>query len=174
MNMSKNAGVKEGRLFHFNLAEKKIVGTRAAFNKANKGVGEAYEQLADLMTKQPTFTFEITEPKRRSAKPKQTYFGMNVDFMLDYCSAVGQPDFRAKLILVRDFLKKNEKPVYPTIKRMFLEHFAPGADVRFAYNAAQAIVNKYRYEGIITAATSHTEPVVEVSDNADLYPAAGF
>lgn len=172
--MSKNNGVKEGRLFHYDLAEKKIIGTRAAFNKANKGVGEAYDQLADLMAKQPTFEFKIIEPKQRSAKRKQSYDGMNIEFMLDYCSAVGQLDFRAKLILVRDFLKKSKKPVYPTIKRMFLEHFAPGKNVRFAYDAAKVIVNNYRYEGIITAATSHTEPVKEVSNNANLSPAAGF
>ncbi len=144
--------------FTLNFADKTIVGTKASFAKASKGFGPIYDELAELMAKHPTYTVEVKEPKK-PAKDKQTYKGMNVRFMLDYANAVGQPEFCSKMEKVRDFVKGNDGSVYPTVKRMFLEHFAPEANRRFAYNAAKVIVSNYRYKGIITAATEHTEPI---------------
>ena len=69
---------------------------------------------------------------------------------------------------VRVFAKSAGKSVYPLVKRMFMEHYAPAADVRFAYNAAKAIVSKYRYEGIITTATTHTVPATDIGEAENL------
>ena len=157
--------------FALNFANKTIVGTKTSFDLAKKGSGPVYAELAKLIKKHPDFGFEVKEPTE-PAKNKQTYKGMNVAFILDYCSAVNEPAFRERLEQVRDYLEENKKPVYPTIKREFLEHYAPGEYERFAYGKAKVIVKKYRHNGIITAATSHTEPVEGVSDNADLSPAA--
>ena len=161
-----NASVR----FTLNFSAKTIVGTKASFDKASKGFGPIYEELAALMAKHPTYGVEIKEPKK-AVKDKQTYAGMDVKFMLDYAAAVGQDDFRAKMVKVRDFTKASGNSVYPIVKRMFLEHFAPEANRRFAYNAAKVIVSEYRYKGIITAATSHTEPVAE---DENLAAAANF
>ena len=57
---------------------------------------------------------------------------------------------------VRDFTKKSDGSVYPIVKRMFLEHYAPEENRRFAYAMAKTIVSEYRYKGIITKATTHT------------------
>ena len=159
--------------FTLNFADKTIVGTKASFNKAGKGFGPIYDELADLMARHPDFGFVVKEPKK-PAKDKQTYKGMNVRFMLDYANAVGQPEFRSKMEKVRDFVKGNDGSVYPTVKRMFLEHFAPEANRRFAYNAAKVIVSEYRYKGIITAATSHTEPIpaTDADEGENFAPAA--
>ena len=139
-------------------ADKTIVGTKASFTKAGKGFGPEYEELVALMAKHPDYECAVKEPKK-PAKGKQTYKGMDISFMLDYASAVGQPEFRSKMVNVRDFVKGNDGSVYPTVKRMFLEHFAPEANRRFAYNAAKVIVSNYRFKGIITEATEHTEPI---------------
>ena len=144
--------------FTLDFADKTIVGTKASFTKAGKGFGPVYDELTALMAKHPDFKCAVKEPKKPT-KGKQTYKGMDISFMLDYASAVGQPEFRSKMVNVRDFVKENDGSAYPVVKRMFLEHFAPEANRRFAYGAAKVIVSNYRYKGIITAATEHTEPI---------------
>lgn len=156
--------------FTLNFAAKTIVGTRASFAKASKGFGPAYDELTALMAKHPDYECAVKEPKK-PAKSKQTYKGMDIPFMLDYASAVGQPKFRSKMEKVRDFVKGNDGSVYPTVKRMFLEHFAPEANRRFAYNAAKVIVSNYRFKGIITEATEHTEPIPATEGNTEALPA---
>ena len=153
--------------FTLNFAAKAIVGTKASFAKASKGFGDVYDELAALMAKHPDYGFEVKAPKK-PAKPKQTYAGMDVKFMLDYASAVGEASFRADMEAVRVFAKSAGKSVYPLVKRMFMEHYAPAADTRFAYNAAKAIVSKYRYEGIITTATTHTVPATDIGEAENL------
>ncbi len=155
--------------FSLIFANKTIVGSKASFDKAGKGFGPVYDELVALMAKHPDFACVVKEPKK-PAKPKQTYAGMDIDFMLDYASAVNQADFRIQMERVRDFTKNNGGSVYPIVKRMFLEHYAPEANRRFAYAAAKAIVSEYRYKGIITAATTHSVPVEE--DDAPVLSAA--
>ena len=152
--------------FHLNFADKKIVGTKASYDKAGKGFGPIYDELVEKMASHPDYTLVVIEPK--PAKTKQTYKGMNVKFMLDYASAVNEATFRSEMESVRDYAKSAELSVYPLVKRMFLEHYAPKG--RFAYVSAKERVRKFRYEGIIAEATTHTEPADE-GDNTDALPA---
>lgn len=161
------ANINTSARFHLNFAGKQIVGTKASYDKAGKGYGPIYDELVALMAKHPTFECAVVAPKE-PAKPKQTYKGMNVDFMLDYASAVDEAKFRSEMEGVRDYAKKSGLSVYPLVKRMFLEHYAPKG--RFAYVSAKERVRKFRYEGIIAKATTHTEPVDE-GDNTDALPA---
>ena len=156
--------------FHFDFTAKAIVGSKASFDKAGKGVGPVYDELVALMAKHPDFACAVRASKK-PAKPKQTYHGMDIVFMLDYASAVNDSAFRAKLEKVRDFLKKSKKPVYPTIKRMFMERFAPDNE-RFDYETAKVIVSESRYKGIITAATTHTVSANNADEGEALAPAA--
>lgn len=158
--------------FTFNFAKRTIVGTKASFDKAGKGFGPIYDELVEKMASHPDYTLVVIEPKK-PAKTKQTYGGMDIKFMLDYAAAVGQADFRAEMVKVRDFTKEMGGSVYPIVKRMFLEHYAPEPNRRFAYAAAKVIVSDYRYKGIITAATTHSE-AVEEDDTPVLSPAANF
>lgn len=157
------ANINTSARFHLNFAGKQIVGTKASYDKAGKGYGPIYDELVALMAKHPTFECVVVAPKE-PAKPKQTYKGMDVKFMLDYASAVGEPMFRTMMERVRDFAKEQKLSVYPLVKQMFMEHYAPKG--RFAYAVAKERVRKFRYEGIIAEATTHTEPVDE-GDNTD-------
>ena len=150
--------------FTLNFANKAIVGSKASFKKAGKGFGPMYDELTALMAKHPDFDFEVKEQKK-SDKPKQTYKGMDVKFMLDYASAVGEAHFRTDMEAVRDFTKKSDGSVYPIIKRMFLEHYAPEENKRFAYAMAKKIVRDYRYNGIITKVLTHTVPAEDEDKN---------
>lgn len=156
--------------FHYDFAAKTIWGTKASFDKASKGFGPVYEELAEKMAKHPTFGIEIAEPAT-PVKPKQTYKGMTIKFMLDYASAVGHTDFHDEMERVNNYHKNGgeiEFSVYPVIKCMFFEHFAPGERERFAYEKAKTIVRKYRHDGIISAVNSHTERVDEIDSIEEL------
>ncbi len=154
--------------FTLDIPNRVIVGSKASFDKAGKGQGPVYDELARLMALHPNFGFEVKVPEQRSAKPKQTYKGMDIPFMLDYASAVGEADFRQKMELVERFAKNADKKVYPIVKRLFLTHYAPGETERFAYEKAKAIVRNYRFEGIITGATSHIVSVDDPNSNETL------
>ena len=157
--------------FHINFAAKQIVGTKASYAKAGKGYGPIYDELAEKMAKHPDYVCVVKEQKKPE-KDKQTYAGMDVKFMLDYASAVNEASFRADMEAVRDFAKNTGKSVYPLVKRMFMEHYAPAANARFAYEAAKAIVSEYRYKGIVSTATTHTVPANDADEGENFAPAA--
>ena len=70
--------------FTINFAKKEITGSKASFKKAGKGFGPEYEELTKKMADHPTFALVEIEPKKRSNKKKETYEGLNEDFMRNY------------------------------------------------------------------------------------------
>ena len=70
--------------FTLNFFDKTITGTKASFNKANKGFGPEYEELTSKMAAHPDFTLVVKEQKTKTTKAKRTYEGMDYKFMKDY------------------------------------------------------------------------------------------
>lgn len=134
--------------FVLDFANKAIVGSKASFDRAGKGKGNAYEKLVSLMAKHPDFVCVIKEPKE-PAKPKQTYKGMNITFILDYLAAVGDIKTLEKVKDVIAFAKKDKLPSYPLVK---YELFA--AYKEFNYNDAKEKVAVYRHKKIVEMATA--------------------
>ena len=96
---------KNGTRFVINFIDKTITGTKASFDKAGKGEGEIYIELADKMAAYPEYKLVIKEQKKRSTKTKQTYDGLNFDLMekfsfLRYSAACVQTN---RYALVRDW-----------------------------------------------------------------------
>ena len=79
MNTTKNAA-----RFTLNFFDKTITGTKASFNKANKGFGPEYEELTAKMAAHPDFELRVKEQKVKTIKSKRTYEGMDYKFMEDY------------------------------------------------------------------------------------------
>ena len=79
MNTTKNAA-----RFTLNFFDKTITGTKASFNKANKGFGPEYEELTAKMAAHPDFELRVKEQKVKTTKSKRTYEGMDYKFMEDY------------------------------------------------------------------------------------------
>ena len=52
---------KKAPRFIIDFAKKQIIGTKASFNKAGKGEGEIYTELATKMAAHPDFKLEIKE-----------------------------------------------------------------------------------------------------------------
>lgn len=126
--------------FTFNFVAKTIVGTKASFDKASKGVGPIYEELAHKMAQHPDFTIEVKKP----AKDKRTYAGMDVDFIKDFFAAIGLVEELDNLNKALAFAEKNKMSKYPLAKRMLFD-----AVPEFNYVSAKGEVAEYRHQRML-------------------------
>lgn len=114
--------------FNIIFANKTIVGTKASFDKAGKGFGPVYEELAHKMAQHPDFALVVKKPKK-AKKVKKTYNGLNYGLMERYIRI--QPN-KAELMdeynAIKAFAKDGGHSVYPLTKRWFLGTFK-GFDV---------------------------------------------
>lgn len=156
--------------FVLDFANKTIVGSKASFDKAGKGKGDAYEKLVSLMAKHPDFVCVVKEPKE-PAKPKQTYKGMDIDFILDYLAAIGDTKTLDKVNDVIAYAEKDKLKKYPLVK---YELFA--AYKKFNYNDAKEKVAVYRHKKIVEMATAEAAKNTASTEGKqpDLAPAANL
>ncbi|MBR2929259.1 MAG: hypothetical protein IKC24_08920 [Oscillospiraceae bacterium] len=137
--------------FTVDFINKKIIGTKASFDKASTGFGPIYEELADKVAKHPDFALVVKEQKQRINRAKRDYNGMDYDFIKEYIEI--QPKattLMAEYESVKKFAKENKMSVYPFVKKWFLGEFDPdknGFDMAKAkkaisdYRMAKAILN---------------------------------
>ena len=115
---------KNAPRFVIDFVNKAIIGTKASFDKAGKGEGVIYEELAVKIEAHPSFKLVIKEQKKHSTKAKETYDGLNFDLMEKYIAI--QPN-SASLMLAYNGAKKMAKDtgssVYPFTKKWFLGQF---------------------------------------------------
>ena len=110
--------------FIIDFINKKIIGTKASFDKASKGAGAIYEELATKVAKHPAFELVIKEQKKRINKPKKTYDGLTFKFMEQY---IAIKDDAERVMRVYEAVKNTSKSmkmgVYPTTKKWFLNKY---------------------------------------------------
>lgn len=149
--------------FTLDFAKKAILGTKASYDKAGKGYGPIYDELVALLTAHPDFACVVKEPKE-PAKPKRTYKGMDIPFMRDYLSAVGNDSTLKTIDALIANAKEEKLSSYPDVKREFF-----GACPEFDYAVAKKIVSEYRHAKTVAAAMK-----ASATNTADLAPAANF
>lgn len=134
--MTTNSSVR----FTLDVFNKTISGTKASFDKASKGEGPIYEELARKMAAHPDYKLVIKEQKRKKEK-KQTYEGLDFDLMKRYISIQDNAEeLLAKYEGIKEFAKDSGLSVYPITKKWFLETFE-GFDVK----EAKKEINKANY-----------------------------
>ena len=115
---------KNAARFVINFVDKTITGTKASFDKAGKGEGEIYTELATKMAAHPKFKLVVKEQKKRSTKAKQTYDGLNFDLMEKFIAIQSNAD---SLMRAYKGAKKMAKEIgssaYPFTKKWFLGQF---------------------------------------------------
>lgn len=115
---------KSAPRFVINFAKKQIIGTKASFDKAGKGEGAIYEELAAKIKAHPEFELVVKEQKNRSNKAKQTYHGLNFDLMEKFIKI--QPNAETLMRAYNGAKKMAEdtgSSVYPFTKKWFLGQF---------------------------------------------------
>ena len=130
--------------FTIDFINKKIVGTQASFDKASKGFGPIYEELAEKMSKHPDFNVLVKEQKKHTTKAKRTYDGMDFDFMEAYIETRKNAEtLMEEYLNVKKFAKENKMSVYPFTKKWFLGEFDPDG-LGFDMEKAQKEISDYR------------------------------
>ena len=115
--------------FTINFFEGTISGTKTSFNRAGRGISPYYEELTEKMNAHPTFTLVIKEPKKKSDKPKRTYYGMDFKFMEKYIAIQKNSEqLMVEYKAVKKFAEDAHLSVYPTTKKWFLGEFDPDGE----------------------------------------------
>ena len=142
MNTNKNMNVH----FTINFFDKQIIGTKSSFNKAGKGFGAEYEELAAKMAAHPDFKLVEKEQKHKSTKAKRTYDGLDFDFMEAYIEM--QPEaqkLKKEYEAVKEMAEIRCSAKYPLTKKWFLGKFGT-EDQPFDMEQARKDITDYRIQ----------------------------
>ena len=145
--------------FNYDFFKKTIVGTKASFDKASKGFGPAYEELAAKMAEHPDFTCVVKEQKKRTTKQKETYDGMNIEWMRTYIRMKNNAEFSKRFEQAVQFAKNSKRSVYPLAKKFFLKEFTKNGVVNFDYAKAREEVQAYLVEKTVANNTANLAQV---------------
>ena len=132
MNTNKNMNVR----FAIDFINKQIIGTKASFNKASKGFGDEYEELAAKIAAHPDFNLVVKEQKHRTTKAKRTYDGLDFDFMEAYIEMQGDAQkLKNEYESVKQMAVNCGTSKYPLTKKWFLGKFS---DMEGGFNMDEA------------------------------------
>ena len=159
MNTTTSSSTKSAVRFTIDFFNKQIIGTKASFNKACKGFGPEYEELAAKMAAHPDFTLEVKEQKHKTTKSKRTYEGMDFKFMEDYIATFEDASMVKAYEAVKQMAKDCGTKSYPLTKKWFLAKFSD-MDGVFDMEAAKKDIANYR---IAKAQASILEVVSEAA-----------
>ena len=139
--------------FTINFIAKEITGTKASFDKASKGFGPVYEELAEKVAKHPDFKLVVKEQKKQSTKAKRTYNGMDFDFMKAYIETrVNAERIMAEYEAVKKMAEDSGISVYPFTKKWFLGEFDSNGE-GFDMEQAKKEIADYRIAKAVLTAT---------------------
>lgn len=137
--------------FTIDFFNKKIIGTKASFNKAGKGYGAEYEELAFKMAQHPDFSLVIKEQKHHSTKAKRTYDGMDFPFMEAFIATQeNSKTLMEEYEAVKAMGKKTSSKSYPLTKKWFLGKFST-EDKPFDMDEAKELISKHRIAMAVSA-----------------------
>ena len=145
--------------FTINFFNKTITGTKASFNKANKGFGPEYEELTAKMAAHPDFSLVVKEQKTKTTKSKRTYEGMDYKFMEDYIATFEDETMVKAYKAVKQMAEDCGTKAYPLVKKWFLSKFSD-MEGGFDMEAAKRDISDYR---IAKAQASIMEVVSEAA-----------
>ena len=139
MNTNKNMTVR----FTIDFPTKTITGTKASFNKAGKGFGAEYEELAAKLAAHPDYTLVVKEQKRKTTKAKRTYEGLDFDFMEAYIEMQAEAEkLTNEYKAVKEMAAIRCSSKYPLTKKWFLGKFST-EDQPFDMDKARKDIDNY-------------------------------
>ena len=142
MNTNKNMNVR----FTIDFINKSIIGTKSSFNKAGKGFGAEYEELAAKMAAHPDFKLVEKEQKHKSTKAKRTYDGLDFDFMEAYIEIQPASEkLKNEYESVKQMAANCGTSKYPLTKKWFLGKFGT-EDQPFDMEQARKDITDYRIQ----------------------------
>lgn len=154
--------------FTINFIKKQIIGTKASFDKASKGSGPIYEELAEKVAKHPDFALIVKEQKKHTTKAKKTYYGMDFDFMEPYISTrKNAKQLMEEYEAVKKMAEDSKISVYPFTRKWFLGEFDPDKQ-GFDMEKAKKEISDYRMDKAVISATPAPAKKQEEEESDDL------
>ena len=139
--------------FTINFMKRTIIGTKASFDKASKGSGPIYEELAEKIARHPDFALVIKEQKVKSVKAKTTYEGLNFAFMESYISIQKNgKQIMLEYKAVKKMAEDSNISVYPFTKKWFLGEFGTKENPFDMEKAKQEISDYMIAKAVLSAA----------------------
>jgi hypothetical protein len=146
--------IARNQYFTLDILNKKIRGSKRSFKLANKGCGDAYNELMNLMTVHPDFELEVIEISR--SESKITYDGLKYEFMIDYINLQDNgKELLEKMNRVKASAKRASSSPYPIVKKWFLDEFSVEnefGDKEFDMKAAEKLIKEAKEAKILADA----------------------
>ena len=107
--------------FTYNFVEKAIIGSKAAINRANKGMNPEYTELKKMLAEYPTFS--VQEKVIQKNKDKKTYHNLTFERMAEYINTQKDSEKRMKEFETVKVIAAAKGAKYPLTKKWFLETY---------------------------------------------------
>lgn len=110
------------KTFNYNFVEKTIVGSKAAIERANRGLNPEYAELTEMLAAHPEFTVSVKAIQKKEGK--KTYSKLTFDRMREYIETQfsDKDELNKKLTEFEAIQKvaKSKGAKYPLTKKWFL------------------------------------------------------
>lgn len=122
-------------IFTYNFVNKTIIGSKAAINRANKGINPEYSELTSMLAAHPTFN--VVEKAIKKNDDKKTFSGLTIETMKSYILTLDNS--KAKLIEFEAIQKvaKAKGAMYPLTKKWFLHTYPEFKNSELALSAEE-------------------------------------
>lgn len=104
------------RYFRFDFPNNAIVGSKTAIKKAGNPASKEYEELKKMRKLQPDF--QIVQKDVKKSPEKQSYKGLNRNFVEAYISIQSNAD-----TLNKQYMEAQEMGTFPLVRKWFLTTF---------------------------------------------------
>lgn len=140
--------------FNYDFINKTIIGTKAAINRANKGLNPEYNELTEMLTTHPDF--RVAEKNIQKKEGKKTYSNLTFKRMKEYISL--QDNSKEKLIEFEAVkaVAEAKGAKYPLTKKWFLATYEE-------YKESDISESENRVLGKTTATVNNNETVKKAS-----------
>lgn len=111
--------MKKNVYFRYDVMDAKIVGSKSAFDMANRGYGDAYEELMRMSKEHPEFAYQIAE-RKSSGKTKNSYKGLTRAVIENYIEIQAN---KQEIKMELEKLESLAKNKWPEVKKWFLSKY---------------------------------------------------
>ena len=107
--------------FNYNFEEKAIIGSKAAINRANKGLNPEFRELSKMLAEHPEYS--VQEKVINQKKDKQTYSNLTFDRMKEFISTKEDSKQRLLEFEAVKAVAAAKGAKYPLTKKWFLNTY---------------------------------------------------
>lgn len=104
--------------FTYNFVARTIVGSKRSIDRANKGLSPEYNELTQMLAKQPTFS--VTTKLINQKDDKKTYKNLTLSRMEEYISLLSNSKERLREFEAVKKVAEARGSKYPLTKKWFL------------------------------------------------------